>query len=239
MSSEAIALEIQAGENHYEELWNRVKGFIYKQAFSYCRYFPDSIIEADDLAQAGYLALCDAVKSFEPDRGSFLSLLRYKLINAWRTMYGLRGKTDPLNDAAADDDFRKAFSLDMPISDDDERSWLDSVQDPAAEDAFTGKDEQIFQSELRACLEKALDAAPHGDVIRRRYFNGETGKQIAESMGVSPQRVQQYEQDAKRYLRRGPYTRELRSFDFYHGTGFQSWKDTGMSIEERYVLQRH
>lgn len=230
MNNEELALKIQTGENHYEELWNRVKGFIYKQAFSYSRYFPDSTVEVDDLVQGGYLALCEAVRDYAPDAGgNLLTLLKYKLRRIWRAMYGLTGKADALN---------VALSLDEPIDDEEETPRLDSIPDPAAEAAFSQRDEQIFRDELRDYLEKALDAAPHGDVMRRRYFNGETGKHIAESMGVSPQRVHQYEADAKRYLRHGPFTPGLIDFNVYHGTGFQSWKDNRMSVEERFVIHK-
>lgn len=230
MTNEELTTRIQAGENRYEELWLRVKGFIYKQAFSYSRFFPDSTLELDDLAQAGYLALCAAVKKFDPDAGgSFLYLLKLNLRRIWREMYGLRGKKEPLDDA---------LSLDEPVDDDGEIPRGDTISDPKAAAAFEDKGEALFRDELREYLEKALDAAPHGDIMRRRYFQGQTGPEIAVDLGVSPSCVYQYEMAAKSYLRRGPFTRGLRSFDFYHGAGLQSWKDTGTSIEEKYLLLR-
>ena len=226
MTTEEIVLSIQAGENCYEELWERVKRFIYKRAFSYSLFFSDSTIEIDDLAQGGYLALVEAIGKYDPEAGGFLTLLHFYLRKTWREMYGLRGRKDALDNA---------ISFDAPIDDDEETPMLDTIPDPAAAVAFAETDEQIYRDELRAFLEKALDAAPHGDVMRRKYFQGQTGKQIADDMGVSVSCVHQYERDARRYLRQGPYTRGLLSFDFYHGTGLQSWKDNG-SIQERYLL---
>ena len=144
-------------------------------------------------------------------------------------MYGLRGGRDPLDNAV---------SLDEPLTEDDDTTLLDVTSDPAAELAFDQADGEIFIDELRAALEKALDKAPHGDVIRRRYFQGQTQKEIAEELRCSPSAIHQRERAAIRYLRSGPFTRELRSFDYYHGTGLQSWKTNQASVEELYILSQ-
>ena len=231
MTNEELTLQIQAGENrYYEELWDGVKGFVITQASAYRRYFPDSTIDLDDLAQGGYLALVDAVRGFDPQAGgTFLTVLSYHLRKVWRDMYGLRGKRDALNDC---------ISLDEPLSDDGDTTRLDLLPDDRAELAFEESEDQIFREQLRAFLDKALDAAPHGDVIRRRYFQGQTGKAIAAELGVSVSRVGQYEQEARRYLRHGPFTRELRSFDLYHGNGLKAWKESGTSLPEKILLEK-
>ena len=230
MTTEEITMKIQAGENCYEELWNRVLGFIIKQADAYRRYFPDRIIGIDDLVQAGYLALVDAVNGYDPQAGgTFLTALSFHLRKVWREMYGLRGKKDALDDCD---------SLDEPLTDGGETTRLDLLPDDRAALAFEESEDVIFRGQLRAFLEKALDAAPHGDIVRRQYFQGQTGKEIAAELGVSASRVGQYAAECKRFLRRGPFTNGLLSFDFYHGTGLQSWKENGTSIEERYVLLR-
>lgn len=231
MTNEEIALKIQAGDaSQYVELWDRVRLFVCKQANRYIRFFPDSTIEVDDLTQAAYLALVEAVKTFDPDAGAgLLHHLSYYLRKTWRTMYGLRGGRDPLDDAV---------SLDDPLSEDDDTTLLDVTSDPAAELAFDQADGEIFIDELRAALERALDKAPHGDIVRRRYFQGQTQREIAEDLRCSPSAVHQRERAAIRYLRSGPFTRELRSFDYYHGTGLQSWKNNRASVEERFVIEQ-
>lgn len=228
MSNEEITLRIQTGETElYSELWERVRGFVYDRARAYQRFFPDSVIETDDLGQAGYLALVEAVGTYDPEAGAgLLTHLHYYLRKAWRTMYGLRGRPDALD---------HAVSLDEELDDEGDTTRLETVRDPSAEQAFEQAEDGIFLDELRAALDRALAKAPHGDVVRRRYFQGQTQQEISEDLGCSPSAVHQRERTALRYLRSGPFTRELRSFDFYHGTGLQSWKNTGMSVEEKYV----
>lgn len=230
MTNEQLTLAIQSGEDRYPELWEGVQRFVIKQAFTYSRYFPETVIEMDDLIQAGYLALVDAVEAFNPKAGTkLLTLLGFYLRKVWREMYGLRGRQEVLDDA---------LSLDEPINEEGETTRLDLLPDERAELAFENAEADVFRSQLRAVLDRALDAAPHGDIMRRRYFNRERLKDIAASLGVSTSCVNQYESACRRYLRNSRFTKELRSFDFYHGTGLQAWKQTGESIQEKYILQK-
>lgn len=232
--NEELVLRIQSGEDLYAELWERVRRFVRKQAKAYIRYFPDSIIDLDDLVQGGYLALVDAVGAYDPAGGTFLSLLMFYLKRVWREMYGLRGRREVLDNAV---------SLDEPIDDDGDATRLDLLPDDRAEQAFVDVEDDVYRDQLRAALEKALDAAPHGDVVRRRYFQGQTGKEIASELGVSVSRVGQCESECKRYLRHGPYTRELQQFldantNFYMQVGPDSFNRTHTSAVETLVLRR-
>lgn len=229
MTIEELTMKIQAGETElYSELWERVRRFVYDRARVYQRFFPDSVIETDDLGQAGYLALVEAVGTYDPEAGAgLLTHLKNYLRKTWRPLYGLRGKPDALE---------HSVSLDEELDDEGDTTRLDLIPDPSAEKALDQAEEGIFIDELRAALDRALDQAPHGDIIRRRYFQGQTQQEISEDLGCSPSAVYQRERSALRYLRSGPFTRELRSFDIYHGTGLQSWRNTQASVEERYVL---
>lgn len=232
MSNEELAMAIQRGENRYEELWEQVRRFVCQQANAYRLYFPVSTIDTDDLIQAGYLAFVDAVQVYDPDAGRFLTLLGFYLRKRWRELYGLRGRRELLDNAV---------SLDEPIDEDGETTRLDLLPDERAELAFTNAEDDVFRTQLRAVLDKALDAAPYGDIVRRR-LQGHSQAQIAADLGCSCSRVGQYERTCRRYLRSGPHSRALREFaegfDFYRGTGLRAWKRTGETIQEKYLLRQ-
>lgn len=72
MENEQLVARIMAGENEAEnmlQLWRQNKGFIATIARRY-----SSGAEMEDLEQEGYIALCEAVQHYDPDRGmSFIS----------------------------------------------------------------------------------------------------------------------------------------------------------------------
>ena len=210
------------------QLWNMVKGFIASRAYSYSLRFSPGIVEVDDLIQEGFFSVCEALETYRPDGGrAFLPYLDFYLRKRWRRLYGL-DKPEPLN---------MAQSLDAPIYEGEDALLIDTIPDEAAEEAFSRADDGIVNGQLRQALDSALDSVPNGDVVRRRYFKGEKGQEIARDMGISPADVYRMERAAIRHLQRGPFTSRLRDFDFYHGTGFEAWKSTGMSIQERYIIK--
>ena len=72
MNNEQLVARIQSGDNEAEnmfQLWKQNKGFIAMIARRY-----SAGAEMEDLEQEGYIALCEAVQHYSPDRGaSFIS----------------------------------------------------------------------------------------------------------------------------------------------------------------------
>lgn len=72
MDNEQLVARIRAGEDEAEnmlQLWQQNKGFIAMIARKY-----SAGAEMEDLEQEGYIALCEAVRQYDPDRGmSFIS----------------------------------------------------------------------------------------------------------------------------------------------------------------------
>lgn len=67
MDNEQLVARIQAGENEAENmlrLWKQNKGFIATIARKY-----SAGAEMEDLEQEGYIALCEAVQHYDPERG--------------------------------------------------------------------------------------------------------------------------------------------------------------------------
>lgn len=71
-TNECIVVAVQAGDSEAEnmlQLWKQNKGFIAMIARRY-----SAGAEMEDLEQEGYIALCEAVRHYDPDRGmSFIS----------------------------------------------------------------------------------------------------------------------------------------------------------------------
>ena len=67
MDNEQLVARIQGGDNEAEnmlQLWKQNKGFIATIARKY-----SAGAEMEDLEQEGYIALCEAVKHYDPERG--------------------------------------------------------------------------------------------------------------------------------------------------------------------------
>ena len=76
MTNEELVSEIKAGRAGYGELWEQVQRFVRQQAAGYISQNPGLCtgagVEMEDLLQAGFLALHDAVKGFDPAAGMAL-----------------------------------------------------------------------------------------------------------------------------------------------------------------------
>ena len=200
----------------------------------------------EDFEQEGFFAVKRAAEYHDPEKGSFLTALQYFVkhqIQAatigghGRYMTTDEGKmvrlpADPLSSAS---------SLDEQLpSDDDDRSLVDVVADPAAVQAFKDTEEALYLEQLRAILDKALAMLPElqREVVRGRFFEKLTLKQAGECVGVSASRAAQLEYYGLRAMRRNASLRRFYGEDLlsraYRGTGFGAWAHRG-SVEERLV----
>lgn len=202
MTNEELAARIQAGEiGRSGELWAQVERFIFQQAAKlyYARHECCDAAGAtlDDLIQAGFLALMDAVKAFDPGRGyKLLAWIKYPLKNRWRELLGLRGqRRDPLNHAG---------SLDRPLSDDDPDSTvIDTIPSQEAQERLEEAEDTVWREQVRGTLDHCMTRIDprQAEVIRGRYYQGDTLSVIGSRMGASIGWVQQLERKGMRRLR--------------------------------------
>ena len=105
MNNEEMVKAIQEGKKEYMVLlWNQCEKFIEYQADMYLRQFPDHYKEQkNDMVNESYFALLNAVESFDPEQGSFVSYLTWHLRNAFcKALLGGvtdKKKKDPINKA--------------------------------------------------------------------------------------------------------------------------------------------
>lgn len=238
MSNEEIVARIQSGEKELiAELWDRVERLIrWKANHVMLEWEGYGGVEFWDLVNSGYFALLKAAESFNPESGAFSTWLVYHLKNAFAEAMGGRSKRqryDPLN---------TAFSLDSPLTDDEDGGqFSDVTQDPAGAALIESVDERIWREQLHEAMEKALNGIPpaYSKTLRLRYYDQKTLSEVAELQGVSVEEVRNKELRGLRKLRHAYVLRPFFEPDFYcssGGAGLQSYRRTGMSIQERHVM---
>ena len=239
MTNEELCIAIQEGDTEsINQLWKQCYGFIRQQANKWAKAWekrPD--IDADDFTQAGYIALCKAVRYFQEDKGGFLTILCYFLRAEFSEVAGCktsRTLNEPLNNAV---------SLDAPInSDQDERTLGETVasDDTSIQDA----EESVFQDQLSQTVTDALNTLPERQrkAIEGVYLTNKRYIDIAKELNCSKSYVMELIKTGFNKLRSGssgPTLAELlyADCDLYRGVGFASWKATESSIQERIVIR--
>ena len=242
MSNEELAVAIQGGQDLWAELWEQMKRLIYqlvciaynKRAVQCSR----AGVELEDLLQCGFLALYDAVKAYDPEKGYKLSaFIKYPLQNHINAALGRRGSPEPLNESR---------SLEEPVPDAEDLTLADSIEDGSAWEAFESALDREYGRELHNVLFDCLDGLEDGQrrCILWKYFSGMDTKGIGEREGISPAEVKSLQAKGLRALRHPDCSKRLHSFlnehaeaKAYHGTGFEAWKERG-SVEER-IAERY
>lgn len=248
-----LILQIQQGHTElYSELWEEIKGLIAwwaKRFFVVNSAYGISLgLEwmtpqnnkrcIDDLVQAGFLGLVNAVEHYDPERGSFTTLLSRYLLRAFQeatTGRSIKQKNDPL---------LRCRSLDEQIGDEDsDATLLDFIPDERNE--IADAEERIFIEQLHEALEAALDAIPEREAaaIRSEFYDGCKQWETAEKLHTTPGRVHQLKNDGLRHIRNSSSRKKLERFldentSFYRGVGRSSYNHTGTSSVERMVLWR-
>ena len=199
MATDEIAAAVQAGQADLLELWDAVRYFAKKPAGRWLRGWEGrGGVVLDDLMQASFLSLLDALASWKSDGGTFIGLYAMRLKTAFAAVYGQRTekqRRDPL---------QSAISLETPLEDSNEELTVaDTVPDPAAELAFDEVSDADMAQRLHNALEKALDALPEPQktAIVQRYYMGEKADNKALNAAL-------------RALRHPSISRELKQIDF-------------------------
>ena len=233
------------------QLWEINKGLLHRWFWQWYdrnkAVADDHGITLEDFEQEGFFAVQAAAKAYDPEKGSFATLLGYYVqsqINKAvcgehsRLVTTEDGKQIRLSANPLDD----CTSLDTPLdSNDGESSTLGDLQeDPAASQAFQTAEDELYTEELHAALEEALNKLPKrtAHVLRRRYYDEKSLRAVGEEIGVHPERVRQIEVKGIRKLQELPglarWHDDIISTRAWHGTGWGAWNRYG-SVQERTV----
>ena len=233
MTNEELVAKIQAGErDRLPQLWSQVGRFVAKRANHIMAMYAAGYmansggVEFDDLYNSGYLALVAAVDTYQPEKGmKFISWFAFFV----KTAFGNAGGwTSQKNDA-----LRRAVSLDAPIDGEDDSDPISQiVEDTGAAQDIQAVEDKIFQEQLHAALERALQQLPDAEVeaIRGKYFEGRELSSVekrAECRGLSRLRAHA---SLRQYI-------ELHT-PYYLRVGVQTFQHDGDSSVERIVFKR-
>lgn len=233
------------------QLWEVNKSFVRRQLWQwYEKNKPvadNAGLSFEDLVQEGYFAVNYAAKHYSAEQGSFTTYLSYALLKQIRTATcGEHARVIATKDgrrvAVSANPLNECSSLDVRLDETDEGSSTkgETIEDPAATQAFQTAEDDLYTEELHNALEEALShlAAKQADVVRRHYFEGQTLKEISQEDGTTLNAARNREQAAFIALSRNPklqrWRDEIISTRAWSGTGFGAWNHRG-SVEERTV----
>lgn len=249
-TNEALAALAAAGNSFaLGQLWEINKGLLHRlfwQWYSKNKAVADAAgLTLEDFDQESFFAVQRAAQHHDPSKGSFTSLLPYYVLSQIRhavcgehcksieTDNGKRVQVsaNPLNECS---------SLDAPLDADDAGSSTkgETIEDPAATQAFQTAEDDLYTEELHNALEEALShlAAKQADVVRRHYFEGRTLKEISQEDGTTLNAARNREQAAfialSRNLKLQRWRDDVITTRAWRGTGWNAWSRYG-SVQER------
>lgn len=233
------------------QLWEINRGLLHRlfwQWYSKNKAVADSAgLTIEDFDQEAFFAVQAAAQAFDPEKGTFATLLGYYVQNRIRKVVcGEHGRLMTTEDGRevriSANPLNGSTSLDTPLDDTDGgSSTLGDLQEaPAAVQAFQAAEDDLYTEELHAALEEALNklTAKQADVIRRHYFGGKCLSEIAREDNTTISATYNHEQAAFLALRRNPalarWRDEVISTRAWRGTGWNAWNRYG-SVQERTV----
>ena len=245
LSNEDLAERIKQGERQYiPELWEQTRKLLYSFAFKYYTRYSERFaacgITLEDLQQECFIILLNMVEAYDPNKDYKLNTyMKYQFKCHLRTLLRVGGNyaEEPLNACNSLSDRIIGLS-------DEEITIADTLEDEAAELAYTDVDELIYQHQMRLALNEAMSTALTPEQIRiivERYYNYRTLAEVGELMNITSGAARERERNALRDLRRyNNVTKKLESFrteiiteHAYKYTGLSSFKYNLSSSVER------
>ena len=211
MEASKIAAAVQAGQADRLELWEAVRRFAYDRAYRWCRAMEGcGGMVLEDYIQVAFLALLEALESWDPAAGAFNTWFGLKLKGAFTEAVGMRTQRDKR------DPIHHALSLDAPLTDNESGEDLtlaDVIEDPYAAAEVEAVAELDYQQRRKQALATALDGLTEDQrrAVVLRHCHGLTLDQTAARMGTTRATARAAEQKGLRLLRH-PKNRELRQY---------------------------
>ncbi len=232
------------------QLWEVNKGFVRRQLWKwYAKNKPvadNAGLTFEDLTQEAYFAVDFAATHYNAEQGGFTTYLNYALLKQIRTATcGEHARVVSTEDgrrvAVSANPLNECSSLDVRLDEADEGSSTkgETIEDPAATQAFQQAEDGVYTEELHTALETAMTqhlTEREADVLRRRYYDGQTLQAIGEELGVRGERVRIIEGKAIRKMKGlssiQRWHDDVITTRAWHGTGWNAWNRYG-SVEER------
>ena len=165
----ALVVRARGGEEEaLAELWGAVSKFIRMKAASYAKNSMTGRVTKEDLEQAGFFAVYDAVKVYDETRGtSFLTILTYYLQKRFAEEAGIR--------TSRRDGLQYADSTERALySNEDSMTIADTLEDENAALELEGVEYKELVAYARRVILAALDGLPEGYrvLLKGHYLDG-------------------------------------------------------------------
>jgi RNA polymerase sigma factor FliA len=198
-----------ANQHTKAKVWAHVAGvekWILKKANFYAQRLS---VDAEDLAQVGRVSAARSARSYRAEFGAKFLTYAHRSIASDMLRAAKRAQQFVSVPVSSQWDLGlSSVALDAPISDDaDSATFADVIADESTADASESADTNERFASVVTGLEKLRPQLRA--VLRARFFEQKTLREIAEEMGVSHQRVQQIEAEALRVLRQGADLKNL------------------------------
>lgn len=229
---DTLAFEARVDDAFMLTLWEAVERLVRLWASRYHTSGVTRLYDADDLTQAAYLALHDAVQGYDSTQASFTTYLHLHIRRRFAEVSGHRGTKHRPELCAV--------SLDVPLAEDETIMLADAIPDPDAERMFDCVTERIQNDQLHAALEECLSRLPqtHADMLRARYYDERTLSSIAAERGIKVETVRQTVSKALRTMHRAPIRKRLDGFYEARHVGLREFRSTHTSAPEAWLLRR-
>ena len=234
------------------QLWEVNKGLLHRlfwQWYSKNKPIADAAgLTLEDFDQEAIFAVQAAAKAYDPEKGSFTTLLGYYVQNRInKVVCGEHGRLVTTEDGRevriSANPLNECSSLDVRLDESDEGSSTkgETIEDPAATQAFQTAENDLYTEELHNALEDAMTkhlTEREAHVLRRRYYDGQSSQAVGEELGVQRERIRQIEWKACRKLSGlssiQRWHDDVITTRAWHGTGWNAWNRYG-SVEEHTV----
>lgn len=239
-NEELCRLIAQGHEEKILTLWEQTDKLFYMFARRmYNHYFDRAVsrgVELNDCFQVCWFAFLDTMASYNKKAERDRKFTSFAYLHVKRHIYILLGlrtsKREPLD---------YAMSLDAPLSTEDENlSVIDTIADTEAEKPF----EKMECSDMEEKILERIATLPkkQATAVRERFWKDKTLSEIAKELGITPKQMHNQYKDAIRKLRRDQKLQEIHrefyvSRSFTKHTGYQFFKETGMSSVEWNILR--
>lgn len=152
-------------------------------------------LDPEDLYQSGFFGLIDAQRTYEAERGSWITWASYYIRNAMLDALGLRtvNGTYEITNADGETERHRFFvgSLDAPAYDDESDV---SLGDTVADDSLPPTDEGLIAADDAQAVRDAvadLQNPMQRDAISKHYLEGQTMAATGEALGFDTARTNQ------------------------------------------------
>ena len=228
-----MAIQAKTDRSIIPALWNRVERLIYKFCNKYLCFIEESgRFEYSDLVQESYLQFEYAVKKYDPVMESqFTSFLVFAVKRAFQIVNGTR--------TSKQDVFTNAVSLSEPLTDEDDYTLEDTLKDESSADQFKA----IEDKEAVEFILEQVDKLKNGTqrfCFTEYAYNGKSMNNIAETLLLTPQSIEQYIYAAAANLRKNPFMRaaypeyyKRPPINFYTAKGLKAFQSSlSSSVED-------